>query len=106
LQKRDEGVDMTADVDRSSWASLLDPVVITTELIATGKSSILWVVHDEGHGGWQLYDGGDVSNQRPFVLPKSEALRLDPTLLEIIDLPVGWEAHRCEKGAEWKRNKR
>ena len=97
---------MKEEIDRSSWASILDPVVITTELIATGKSSVLWVVHDEGHGGWQLYDGGDVSNLRPVVLPKSEALRLDPTLLEVTDLPVGWEARRSEKGAAWVRNKR
>ena len=97
---------MNDEIDRSSWDSLLDPIVVTTELIATGRSSVLWVVHDEGHGGWQLYDGGDVSNQRPLVLPKSEALRLDPTLSEITDLPVGWEAHRSQKGAEWKRNKR
>jgi hypothetical protein len=97
---------MEEEIDRSNWASTLDPVVITTELIASGKSSVLWVVHDEGHGGWQLYDERDVSNQRPVVLLKSEALRLDPTLLEVTDLPVGWEAHRSEKGAEWKRNKR
>lgn len=97
---------MKEEIDRNSWDSLLDPVVITTELIATGKSSVLWVVHDEGHGGWQLYDSSDLSNQRPLVLPKTEALRVDPTLWEITDLPVGWEAHRSQKGAEWKRNGR
>ncbi len=87
----------------NSWDNPLDPVVITTEEIAQGKSIILIVQHDEGHGGWQLYDGSDVSNKKPFVLPKSEVLKLDSTLKEVTDLPVGWKAVREKKGAKWVR---
>jgi hypothetical protein len=37
----DGGVVMKEEIDRNSWDSILDPVVITTELIATGRSSSL-----------------------------------------------------------------
>jgi len=80
---------MAQEPDRNSWECTLDSIVITTEEIANGESSILIVRHEEGHGGWQLYDGSDVSNKNPFVLPKVEALKLDPSLKEIIDLPCG-----------------
>ncbi len=96
---------MAQEPDRNSWESPLDPVVITTEEIANGKAQILIVRHEEGHGGWQLYDGSDVSNKKPFILPKAEALNLDPTLYKITDLPVGWEARRISKNSKWVRKK-
>ena len=94
---------MAQQPDRNSWNSPLDPVVVTTELIASGKAHVLLVIHEEGHGGWQLHDGSDISGQKPLILPKVEALRLDPTLQEVTDLPVGWKAERPRKGATWVR---
>lgn len=91
--------------DRDGWNSALDPMVVTTEAIAKGKTQILLVIHEKGHGGWQLHDGTDVSSQKPFILPKDEALRVDPTLREVTDLPVGWKASRSRKGAPWLRQR-
>jgi len=94
---------MAQQSDFDSWSSSLDPVVVTTELVASGRAPVLLVVHEEGHGGWQLHDGSDVSGQPPFVLPKVQALQLDPTLQEVTDLPPGWRAERSHKGAKWVR---
>ena len=94
---------MAKEPDRNSWNSPLDPVVVTTERVVSGKSQVLLVIHEEGHGGWQLHDGSDVSNQKPLILPKVEAVRLDATLQEVTDLPVGWKAERTRKGAAWVR---
>ena len=96
---------LAQEPDRNAWENPLDPVVITTEEIANGHSPILIVYHEEGHGGWQLYDGSDLFNKQPFVLPKDEALILDPTLKEVTDLPVGWKAIRKNKDSKWVRYK-
>ena len=93
------------ELDQNSWGNTLDPIVITTEEIASGKLPVLIVYHEEGHGGWQLYDGSNVLDKKPFVLPKDEALILDPTLQEIIDLPVGWKAVRENIDSKWVREK-
>jgi len=98
-----KGLEVAQQSERDTWNSPLDPVVVTTELVASGKSQVLQVIHEEGHGGWQLHDGSDVSGQPPFILPKIEALRLDPTLQEVTDLPPGWKAERTCKGAKWFR---
>lgn len=45
---------------------------------------MLRVRHDaEDHGGWQFYDGGDVTGHKPEVMPK-DILQLDPTLHKVI----------------------
>ena len=86
-----------------AWDDPMDPVVITTAAIADGQSHVLLVHHEAGHGGWQLYDGSDISGQKPAVLPKAEALKLDPSLRPITDLPVGWAAYRETPTAPWVR---
>lgn len=55
---------MPQQPDRYSWSSPLDPVVVTTEIVASGKSEVLLVTHEEGNGGWRLHDGSGVANQR------------------------------------------
>lgn len=89
-----------------NWSDPLDPVAITTDSVASKAKPVLLVIHDEGHGGWQFMDGEDVSGAKPHVIPKEELLKLDPTLLEITDLQVGWEARRTSATSPWVRKKR
>jgi hypothetical protein len=87
---------------RSEWSHRLDPVAITTAAVAEKRHPALRVFHDEGPGGWQFYD--DVEPlEAPVVVPKEELLALDPSLAEITDLPVGWEAVREDGSSPWVR---
>lgn len=87
----------------SVWSSPLDTIAITTPAIAERRHPVLRVVHDEGHGGWQFYD--DIEPLiGPVVLPKAVFLELDPSLIEITDLPVGWEAVRETQDRTWSRS--
>lgn len=88
---------------RFAWASPLDPAAITTPAIAERRQPVLRVVHDEGHGGWQFYDDIEPLTG-PVVLPKAVFLDLDPSLTEITDLPVGWEAVRETQDGPWSRS--
>jgi len=97
---------MAQESDLDDWDSPLDPIVITTQAIADRASPVLLVIHDEGHGGWQFYDGSDVAGQKPVVLTKDVALALDSSIAEITDLPVGWQARWNPVTGQWLRSRR
>jgi hypothetical protein len=89
-----------------TWSDPLDPVAITSDSVVSNTKPVLLVIHAEGHGGWQFMDGGDVTGMKPHVIPKDDLLRLDPTLKEVTDLPVGWEARRSSASSPWAKRKR
>lgn len=91
--------------DDMNWDDPRDPVAITVSDVVDGKSSIILVIHDPGHGGWQFMDGRDVRDRIPTVIPKDELLRLDPSLAELKDLPVGWRARRESGNHPWLRER-
>ena len=74
-----------------------EPIAITVPEFVAGKSDIVLVIHDPGHGGWQFTDGQEWKGRKPKVIPKAELLRLDPSLAEVKDLPVGWQAKRAHR---------
>jgi len=88
-----------------NWDDPRDPVAITVPEVVAGKASIVLVIHDSGHGGWQFMDGQDVKGRKPAVIPKEQLLRLDPSLAELKDLPVGWRARRASPKDPWIREK-
>ena len=88
--------------DTTSWDNQLDPIVITTEAVRDGRQPIARVLHEEGHGGWQMYDDAEPLG-KPVVFPKVEILAIDPSLAEITDLPVGWQAVRESVSGPWVR---
>jgi hypothetical protein len=83
------------------WNHPYNVAVITIPEIADGKKPILLVTHDAGHGGWQFMPGGDISGIKPLAIEKEEILRIDPSLEEITDLPIGWRAVRETSKSEW-----
>lgn len=83
-----------------SWNDPRDPVVTATDAVASGRRPILRVLREEGPGGWQLYDDGPLVG-KPVVLRKDAALKLDPSLSVIADLPVRWEATRRDASSPW-----
>jgi hypothetical protein len=89
-----------------TWSDPLDPAVITTASVTSKAKPVLLVIREDGHGGWQFMDGGDVTGFKPQVILKDEILKLDPTLKEVTDLPVDWEARRSSASSPWVRRKR
>lgn len=88
----------------STWP-FADPenvAVFTVADIAFGRAPILRVTHDEEDGGWQFHTGGPLpaASEWKLVLLKNVAT-LDPTIKELADLPLGWEATRSAAGEKW-----
>jgi hypothetical protein len=88
----------------SAWDDPSDEVVVTTEAVASKRRAILRVRREIGAGGWQCYDDVEPLT-KPVVLYKKDILLLDPTLSELKELPLNWEAIRETRLSSWVRSK-
>lgn len=77
----------------------------TTSQVLCGEP-ILLVSHDADDHAWQFIGrtGGNASNAR--VVSLEEMVRLDSTILDVSDLPPGWQAVRDGMGEPWRRRPR
>ena len=80
--------------------------VFTTKSVSSGKDPILFVSHDADDGAWQFLGSDELTEDSASVISLSSALRLDPTIAALADLPHGWIAHRVSASAPWRRQAR
>jgi hypothetical protein len=78
---------------------------ITVRAVLEG-APILHVAHDEDDHGWQFLDGRAVEERDARLIAMAEALRRDPSLREVADLPPGWIAWRESPAHPWQRRSR
>ena len=77
--------------------------VFTISGVLDGKEPILHVTHDEDDHGWQFLGSGDAQVVDAKLVAFHEIVEMDPTLLQLADLPPGWRAWREKPGAAWMR---
>jgi hypothetical protein len=77
--------------------------VFTLKRIVRGEAPILRVTHDEDDGGWQFLDGAEVAVEEASLVSLRQMTRIDPSVLELADLPLGWVAERASPGGPWQR---
>jgi hypothetical protein len=76
--------------------------VFTVAEIASGRAPILRVCHDEEDGAWQFLTGGSLPDAADGKLVSlKNIVMLDPTIRELSQLPLGWEATRASANAKW-----
>lgn len=91
---------------RWPFADPQNVAVITTMRIARGLDPIDFVSHDVEDGTWQFH-----SSAVPFSMKDAAIIALknivarDPSIAELADLPLGWQATRSSLGAPWQRSK-
>ena len=68
--------------------------VITTRQVTEDNAPILLVSHDEEDGGWQFLPGGPVREENARVVALRRIWLLDPSVGQLADLPMGWQASR------------
>jgi hypothetical protein len=81
--------------------------VFTTKFILNDKQDITTVYHYAEDGVWQ-FDSNDQYNRYEEVVKivgLGEIINLDPSILEIADLPLGFFAKRNSKKDSWVINK-
>ncbi len=77
---------------------------ITVRAVLEG-APILIVSHDADDGGWQFLDGNEVDEAEGRIIGLGTALRLDPTLRGVANLPEGWIASRRDAASPWSRER-
>jgi hypothetical protein len=90
------------------WDDPHDTVVLTLREIVSGQQHVTLVIRDGapdsgGIGGWQFLGSDGLVEDSITIISKTALLTLDPTLAEIIDLPVGFRARRFAVGESWVR---
>lgn len=80
-----------------------DVATFTVRQIISGNKPILFVNHDAEDGSWQFLTGSPLDRSDALLVGLAEMLRHDATLVELADLPEGWQASRKHKGADWQR---
>jgi hypothetical protein len=95
----------TRSMPSDSWPFDQGPNVaaITTRRVIDEQLPILKVVHYSDDDSWAFLCGTTGATEDCRVISMASALRIDPTLRGISDLPPGWTASRDHVGAEWKR---
>jgi hypothetical protein len=76
---------------------------ITMSKVVTGQEPILHVAHDEDDGSWQFLPGGAVDVADAMMVSLESITKMDPSVLELADLPLGWTATRTSRAEPWQR---
>ena len=78
--------------------------VLTLRSIAFDDAPILLVAHDAEDHGWQFLglDGADEADVAVVAL--EEIVAIDPSVLEVANLPPGSSAWRESRSAPWQRS--
>jgi len=77
--------------------------VFTVRQVLKEAAPILRVCHDEEDGEWQFLTGGEVSMSDAMIVALEEITKHDPSVLELFDLPEGFEAYRDSIDKPWSR---
>jgi hypothetical protein len=96
---------MTED-DRWPFDQPRNCATLTMRQVLEGSEPILLVSHDEDDHGWQFIGSSDASVEDGKLVCLEEIVRIDPTVLEVADLPPGWQAFRGKRGGPWIRRRR
>ncbi|MDQ0193244.1 immunity protein Imm33 domain-containing protein [Paenibacillus wynnii] len=92
---------------KKSWL-FEDPenlAVFTTKEILERVKPIRYVSHDEEDGAWQFHTGEQTKEEDARIISLKEATKIDPSIMELANLPLGWIAFRKDEKEEWIREK-
>ena len=77
-------------------------VTFVTAEVLDRAEPIVHVVHDD-EGEWQFIGSTDGTTENAKIIALHEAVEIDPSVLQLADLPVGWHAWRDSADGPWIR---
>jgi hypothetical protein len=83
------------------FADPKNTAVISTKQVIFEGQDICFVSHDAEDGAWQFLDGGIPDVVHATVVSLESIVAVDPTLMQLANLPLGWTASRSAKGSGW-----
>lgn len=83
----------------------LNTAVITTKYVVDRQSPILYIFHFED-GSWQFSGPEENLPDEDYrVVSLDEIIKIDPSVLEVADLPFEGTAYRNEVSSSWEMQK-
>jgi hypothetical protein len=89
--------------DAWPFADPKNVATFTVRQIAVDGHPILRVYHDIEDGGWQFLERDKPSMKDAMLVSLNNVVARDPTVLELADLPLGWQAMRQTSTDPWQR---
>lgn len=84
----------------------MSTAVFTTKYVLEKKSPIIHVYHFDEDGTWQFLSSEETEADEDFrIVSLEEIIIFDNSVLEISDLPLGYEAHRINENSTWEQAK-
>ena len=83
-----------------------DVAAFTVRQVIEEGEPILLVSHDEPDGAWQFISARRPAEDDARIVALREIWRRDPTVGDLVDLPLGWVAWRQDPGQPWQRSRR
>lgn len=93
--------------DDKKFKEPLNTAVFTTKFVVEDKKTITYVTRDAEDGDWQFFSNDEYENFGDVakLVSLGNILKLDPTLIELCDLPIGYYAERKDASENWRINK-
>ena len=80
--------------------------VLTSVRLFEGNDWVHYVTHDKEDGAWQFHPfSGPTKENEAAIISLQEMYLLEPRIMELADLPVGWHAWRQSRQGPWIRSK-
>ena len=79
--------------------------VFTSKKIMDHGDWIERATHDEDDGAWQFHPQSGTTESEALVVSLKSITEMDPSVLSLADLPLGWCAWRKAKNEPWHREK-
>lgn len=86
------------------FADRPDAAAFTTRRVAFDGAAVIGVTHDTD-GSWQFLDGGSTTADDAALVHLAHVVGAHLDVVELADLPPGWEAWRDRPGAPWHRRR-
>jgi hypothetical protein len=89
--------------DQWPFADPPNVAVFTVRQIMIDGHPILRVTHDSDDGAWQFLPWETPSMDDAMLVCLKEVAQLDPSIVELANLPLGWRAIRRSTADPWTR---
>jgi hypothetical protein len=77
--------------------------MLTSSRVMRDGRPITFAYHDESDHGWQFFSDEGARAEEGMIVALGEIVKLDPSVMDVADLPPGWMAQRESLGAPWHR---
>lgn len=79
----------------------LASVVLTSKWVMTRESPIVRISHHED-GIWEFFGKENITEEEVIVVSLKQIIDVDPTVLEVADMPMAFNAFRQSVDTSWK----